>query len=108
MKALVSCGKEGVRVEDILVPAITDPGHVIYRVTGTTVCGSDLHIYHKKIMQQQKVDILGHECMGIIEEVGPEVTKLRKGDRRDRVVASFQLAYEFTRCPTLSLSKRPR
>ena len=89
MKALVWHGKKDVRVEEVPVPAITDPGDVICKVTGTTVCGSDLHLYHKEIMQMQAGDILGHEWMGIVDEVGPEVTKLKKGDR---VVASFQIA----------------
>merc|ERR1712093_120429 len=64
MKALVWHGKKDVRVDEVPVPAITDPGDVICRVTGTTVCGSDLHLYHKEIMQLQKGDILGHEWMG--------------------------------------------
>merc|ERR1711939_418690 len=89
MKALVWHGKKDVRVDEVPVPAITDPGDVICRVTGTTVCGSDLHLYHKEIMQLQKGDILGHEWMGLVDEVGPEVKNLKKGDR---VVASFQIA----------------
>lgn len=89
MKALVWHGNKDVRVEEVPVPAITDPGDVICKVTGTTICGSDLHLYHKEIMQMQEGDILGHEWMGVVDEVGPEVTKLKKGDR---VVASFQIA----------------
>jgi threonine dehydrogenase-like Zn-dependent dehydrogenase len=71
------------------VPTVTEAEDVICRVTGTTVCGSDLHLYHKEIMQLEKGDILGHEWMGIVEEVGPEVKNIKKGDR---VVASFQIA----------------
>merc|ERR1711939_82098 len=89
MKALVWHGKKDVRVDEVPVPAITDPGDVICRVTGTTVCDSDLHLYHKEIMQLQKGDILGHEWMGLVDEVGSEVKNLKKGGR---VVASFQIA----------------
>lgn len=81
-------GKQDVRVVEAAVPAITDPKDVICKVTGTTVCGSDLHLYHKEIMQLQRGDILGHEWMGIVDEVGPEVKNVKKGDR---VVASFQI-----------------
>jgi threonine dehydrogenase-like Zn-dependent dehydrogenase len=89
MKALVWHGKKDVRVDEVPVPAITDPGDVICKVTATTVCGSDLHLYHQEIFQIQEGDILGHEWLGIVDEVGPDVKKLKKGDR---VVASFQIA----------------
>lgn len=74
-------------------PAITEPTDVIVKVTGTTVCGSDLHIYHKEIMQMKQGDILGHEFMGIVDEVGSAVKNVKKGDR---VVASFQIAYVYS------------
>lgn len=83
-------GKLDVRVEQVPVPAVTEPKDAIVKVTGTTVCGSDLHLYHKEIMQLQKGEILGHEFMGIVDEVGSEVKEVKKGDR---VVASFQIAY---------------
>lgn len=89
MKALVWFGNKDVRVQEVPVPTITDPTDVIVKVTGTTVCGSDLHLYHREIMQLKKGDILGHEYMGIVDEVGPEVKKFKKGDR---VVSSFQIA----------------
>ncbi len=89
MKALVWHGKEDVRVEEVPVPAVTDPTDVVCKVTGTTVCGSDLHLYHREILQLRKGDILGHEWCGVVDEVGPEVKNLKKGDR---VVASFQIA----------------
>ena len=89
MLALRWHGSRDVRVEEVPVPAITEPKDVICKVTGTTVCGSDLHLYHKEIMQLQKGEILGHEWMGIVDEVGSEVKKFKKGDR---VVASFQIA----------------
>jgi threonine dehydrogenase-like Zn-dependent dehydrogenase len=73
---------------DTPVPTITDPRDAVIRVTGSTVCGSDLHLYHAEIMQQQYGEILGHEFCGIVDEVGPEC-KLKVGQR---VVASFQIA----------------
>lgn len=81
-----------VRVVEAPVPAITEPTDVIVRVTGTTVCGSDLHLFHKEIMQLSRGEILGHEFMGIVDEAGPGIKGLKKGDR---VVASFQIAYAF-------------
>ncbi|RPA92775.1 GroES-like protein [Choiromyces venosus 120613-1] len=89
MKALRWHGKERVSIDKVPLPAITEPKDVIVRITGTTVCGSDLHLYHGEILQLKDGDIFGHEFMGIVDEVGPEVTKVKKGDR---VVASFQIA----------------
>ena len=89
MLALVWHGKLDVRVEEVPVPAVTDPTDVVCKVTGTTVCGSDLHLYHQEILQLQKGDILGHEWIGVVDEVGSQVRMLQKGDR---VVASFQIA----------------
>lgn len=79
-----------VRVVEAPVPTVTEPTDVICKVTGTTVCGSDLHLYHKEIMQLERGDILGHEWMGIVDEVGSDIKNVKKGDR---VVASFQIAY---------------
>lgn len=79
-----------VRVIPAPVPAVTDPTDAVVKVTGTTVCGSDLHLYHKELFQLKRGEILGHEWMGIIDEVGPEVKNFKKGDR---VVASFQIGY---------------
>lgn len=89
MRALAWFGTNDVRMVDAPVPEITDPEDVIVRVTGTTICGSDLHLYHGEIMTLQKGDILGHEFMGIVDKVGPGVTNLLPGQR---VVASFQIA----------------
>ncbi|CAG8958500.1 hypothetical protein HYFRA_00009814 [Hymenoscyphus fraxineus] len=82
-------GNRDVRVIEAPVPAITEPTDVICKVTATTVCGSDLHLYNKEIMQLQRGDILGHEWMGVVDEVGSEIKNVKKGDR---VVASFQIA----------------
>lgn len=89
MKALRWYGKEKVKVEEVPIPTITEPEDVVCKVTGTTVCGSDLHLYQKEIMQLQSGDILGHEWMGVVDEVGSGVKNFKKGDR---VVASFQIA----------------
>ncbi|KAF9553311.1 GroES-like protein [Agrocybe pediades] len=89
MKALAWFGNNDVRVIDAPVPDITEPDDVIVRVTGSTICGSDLHLYHGEIMTMQKGDILGHEFMGIVDKVGPNVTNIKPGQR---VVASFQIA----------------
>ncbi|KLO20631.1 GroES-like protein [Schizopora paradoxa] len=89
MKALAWFGNKQVSVVEAPVPDITEPDDVILQVTGTTICGSDLHLYHSEIMTLQKGDILGHEFMGKVERVGQNVTKVKPGDR---VVASFQIA----------------
>lgn len=78
-----------VRVVESGIPAITEPTDVICKVTGTTICGSDLHLYRKELLQLQRGDILGHEWCGIVDEVGSEIKNVKKGDR---VVASFQIA----------------
>lgn len=89
MKALAWFGPQDVRLIDAPIPDITEPDDVILKVTGTTICGSDLHLYHGEIVTLQKGDILGHEFMGVVDKVGPNVTNLKVGDR---VVASFQIA----------------
>lgn len=62
---------------------------IIVRVTATAICGSDLHLYHGKIPEMKDGDILGHEFMGIVEETGSGVTRVKKGDR---VVIPFVIA----------------
>jgi len=73
-------GKEDVRVVSRPKPLITEPKDAIIAITLTTVCGSDLHMYHA-IPGMEKGDVLGHEFMGIVEDIGPEVTTLKRGDR---------------------------
>jgi len=89
MKALVWMGKNKVEVIDAPKPKVIEPRDVILQVTGSTVCGSDLHLYHGAVVQLQKGDILGHEFCGRVLEWGSAVTKFQKGQR---VVASFQIA----------------
>ncbi|EON69835.1 alcohol dehydrogenase [Coniosporium apollinis CBS 100218] len=89
MQALCWMGKNTVQVLTVPKPKVVEDNDVILKVTGSTVCGSDLHLLHGSIVEMQKGDILGHEFCGIVDDMGPKVTNLQKGDR---VVASFQIA----------------
>ncbi|KAL4799289.1 chaperonin 10-like protein [Aspergillus venezuelensis] len=82
-------GKGDVESVQMAKPRVVDAGDVVVRVTGSTVCGSDLHLYHGVIPQLQKGDVLGHECCGVVESVGPNVTDRKPGQR---VVVSFPIA----------------
>ncbi|TKA80175.1 hypothetical protein B0A55_03599 [Friedmanniomyces simplex] len=89
MKALCWMGKNDVQMVDTPKPKVIEPRDVILKVTGSTVCGSDLHLLHGSVVEMQKGDILGHEFCGIVDDMGAEVKGLEKGQR---VVASFQIA----------------
>lgn len=89
MRALTYHGAEDVRVETVADPIIQEPDDIILRVTATAICGSDLHLYRGKIPKTEHGDIFGHEFMGIVEEVGPAVTQVKKGDR---VIVPFVIA----------------
>ena len=89
MKALTWQGKNSVKVVDAPKPALVEDTDVILKVTGSTVCGSDLHLLHGAVVEMQKGDILGHEFCGKVESVGSKITKVKPGDR---VVCSFQIA----------------
>ena len=89
MKALCWYGTTDVRVEQVPDPKILNPKDAIVKVTSTAICGSDLHLYDGYIPTMKKGDILGHEFMGEIVEVGKEVQKLKKGDR---VIIPFPIA----------------
>ncbi|MER6030855.1 zinc-dependent alcohol dehydrogenase [Streptomyces sp. NPDC001851] len=89
MKAVTWQGKRDVRVEDVPDPRIEEPTDAVIRVTSTGLCGSDLHLYEVLTPFMTPGDILGHEPMGIVEEVGPGVPDLAAGDR---VVVPFQIA----------------
>ncbi|HXT00134.1 MAG TPA: zinc-dependent alcohol dehydrogenase [Elusimicrobiota bacterium] len=88
MKALVFHSPKDVRFETVPDPRIENARDVILRVTSTSICGSDLHIYNGYFAQRSAM-ILGHEFMGVVAEVGPRVRNLRKGDR---VVVPFPIA----------------
>lgn len=89
MQALTYHGSNDVRVERVPDPVIEQPDDIILRVTATAICGSDLHLYRGKIPQVKDGDIFGHEFMGVVEEVGPQVTAVSKGDR---VIVPFVIA----------------
>jgi threonine dehydrogenase-like Zn-dependent dehydrogenase len=89
MRALTWHGIEDVRVTDVPDPVITDTTDAIVRVTSTAICGSDLHLYRVLAPYLQPGDVLGHEFMGIVEEVGPDVATLAVGDR---VVVPFNIS----------------
>jgi threonine dehydrogenase-like Zn-dependent dehydrogenase len=89
MKALTWHGKRDVRMDDHPDPAIEQPTDAIIRVTTTAICGSDLHLYEVLGPFIEEGSILGHEPMGVVEEVGSEVTELSPGDR---VVIPFQIS----------------
>lgn len=114
MKALTWEGKNSVKITDGYKPKVVDENDVVLKVTGTTVCGSDMRVLfslikqineashrqdipaidllHGAIIELEKGDILGHEAMGVVDSVGPGITKLKKGDR---VVASFNIGCGF-------------
>lgn len=89
MRALTWHGKRDVRVDTVPDPGLKDPTDIIVRVTSTGICGSDLHLYEVLGPYLDPGDILGHEPMGIVEEVGKDVTELSAGDR---VVIPFNIS----------------
>jgi threonine dehydrogenase-like Zn-dependent dehydrogenase len=89
MKALCWHGKNDVRIDNVPDPKLEHEGDVIVKVTSTAICGSDLHLLGGLVPTMQEGDILGHEFMGEIVEVGPAVKKFKKGDR---VVVPFTIA----------------
>ena len=88
MKAVTFQGKENMQVKDVEAPSIQQPDDMIVKITASGICGSDLHLYKGGIEPEQDY-IVGHEPMGIVEEVGPEVKNLKKGDR---VVIPFNIS----------------
>ncbi|MEO5608608.1 MAG: zinc-dependent alcohol dehydrogenase [Ornithinibacter sp.] len=89
MRALTWQGKRDVRVEEVPDPRIEKPTDAIIRVTSTAICGSDLHLYEVLGAYLKPGDVLGHEPMGIVEEVGAEVRNIKPGDR---VVVPFNIS----------------
>ena len=89
MRALVWHGKEDVRVDTVPDPTLQLPTDAIIRITSTAICGSDLHLYGGYAIKLNEGDILGHEPMGIVEEVGSEVSQIKAGDR---VVIPFNIS----------------
>src|SRR6188472_548564 len=89
MKAICWFGKNDIRVEDVPDPRILDPRDAIIKITSTAICGSDLHLVDGFMPTMEKGDILGHEPMGEVVEVGSAINNLRIGDR---VVVPFTIA----------------
>jgi threonine dehydrogenase-like Zn-dependent dehydrogenase len=89
MKAAVWHGPRDIRVDEVADPKIEEATDAIVRITSSAICGSDLHLYEVLSPFMEEGDILGHEPMGIVEEVGPEVTHIAPGDR---VVIPFNIS----------------
>jgi threonine dehydrogenase-like Zn-dependent dehydrogenase len=89
MRALTWQGRENVSVETVPDPEVVAPTDAVVRVTSTAICGSDLHLYGVLGMFLDAGDVLGHEAMGVVEEVGPEAGDLKVGDR---VVVPFNIS----------------
>ncbi len=89
MKAVTWHGVEDVRVDEVPDPKIEQPTDAIVRITSTAICGSDLHLYKLLSPYLDEGDVLGHEPMGIVEEVGADVEQISPGDR---VVLPFNIA----------------
>ena len=89
MKAVCWHGTHDVRVDSVDDPKIEDPRDIVVRITSTAICGSDLHLYDGMMPGMEDGDVIGHEPMGIVEEVGSGITKFQKGDR---VVVPFTLS----------------
>lgn len=87
MKALVFNKPKDVSVETVEDPKIKEQTDIILRVTSTAICGSDLHIFNGLVPQKESM-VLGHEFMGIVEEVGSGIAHLKVGDR---VVVPFPI-----------------
>ena len=89
MKANCWYGKQDVRIEEVDEPKILNRRDAVVKITSSAICGSDLHLYNNFVPTMEKGDILGHEFMGEVVECGPDVQKLKNGDR---VVVSFPIS----------------
>src|SRR5665809_68307 len=89
MRAVAWHGKRDVRVDSVPDPKIEEPTDAIVKITSTAICGSDLHLYEVLGPFIDEGDILGHEPMGVVEEVGSEVKNITPGDR---VVIPFNIS----------------
>lgn len=89
MKALTYQGMRNVKVKEVADPKLEKPDDILVKITATTICGSDLHLFNGEIPHTPKDFVIGHEPMGIVEDAGPEVTRVKKGDR---VIIPFNVA----------------
>jgi threonine dehydrogenase-like Zn-dependent dehydrogenase len=81
MHAVEWHGRKDVRIVERSRPLLTEAGDALVRITLSTICGSDLHLYNNEFSGMEKGDVLGHEAVGVVEEVGPEVTNVSPGDK---------------------------
>lgn len=88
MKAVTFQGQKQMEVRQVEDPKIEETTDAIIKITATGICGSDLHLYHQGDLMMDPGFVIGHEPMGIVEEVGKDVKKLKKGDR---VVIPFNI-----------------
>jgi S-(hydroxymethyl)glutathione dehydrogenase/alcohol dehydrogenase len=88
MKAVTFQGQKQMEVKQVSDPKIEDSTDAIIKITASGICGSDLHLYHQGDLMMDPGFVIGHEPMGIVEEVGKSVKKLKKGDR---VVIPFNI-----------------
>lgn len=98
MKAVTWQAKRKVEVKEVPDPVIQDPTDVVIKITSTAICGSDLHLYEVMTPFMEKDDIMGHEPMGIVQEIGSKVKDIKVGDR---VVIPFNIA-----CGTCVMCKK--
>jgi S-(hydroxymethyl)glutathione dehydrogenase / alcohol dehydrogenase len=89
MKAVTFQGIKNVKVKEVDDPTIHKSDDIIVKITTTAICGSDLHLIHDMVPNLPRDYIIGHEPMGVVEEVGPDVTKVKKGDR---VIVPFNVS----------------
>ncbi|MBL8209527.1 MAG: glutathione-dependent formaldehyde dehydrogenase [Bryobacterales bacterium] len=89
MKANCWMGKRDLRIQNVPDPKILNKRDAIVRITATAICGSDLHLYNGMVPTMEAGDVMGHEFMGVVEETGPGVKNLKRGDR---VVVPFPIA----------------
>lgn len=89
MKVVEWHGTKDIQVKEVGKPLVTDPEDVVLKVTSTCICGSDLHFYTGAMPGLKSGDIVGHEFMGIVEDVGPQVQSVKRGDR---VAVAFDIA----------------
>jgi S-(hydroxymethyl)glutathione dehydrogenase / alcohol dehydrogenase len=81
MRAITFQGVKNVKVQEVEDSKIIKDDDIVVKVTSTSICGSDLHLIRGRIPKMPKGFIIGHEAMGIVEETGKDVTKVKKGDR---------------------------
>jgi threonine dehydrogenase-like Zn-dependent dehydrogenase len=111
MRAAEWMGKDTIQVVNRQKPLVTEPADAVIRITSATLCGSDLHLYHHQYSGMDKHDIIGHESMGIVERVGPDVKDIKAGDRVivSPVIADGTCDYckrgQFDACDTTNPSK---